>query len=94
MTDDEFKAAVLARFDAVDRRFDAADRRFDAIGRRLDAVVARPDEQDTVADNLSGKIDRLNAMVWASLEASEPALNSAIDLGRPVTRLEHPQGGI
>ena len=100
MTDDEFKAAVLARFDAMDRRFDAVDarldavdRRFDAMSRRLDAMIARLDEQDVVADGLSAKIDRLAVSVRASLEASEQALNAVMALGRRVTRLEHPEGG-
>ena len=100
MTDEEFKAAVIGRFDGLDARFDGLDARFDAIDgrldavdRRFDAIVARLDEQDAQIDNLAGKVDRLTVMVRASLDASEQALSSALSHGRRITKLEHPEGG-
>jgi len=76
VTDDEFKAAVMKRFDAVDAR--------------LNAIVARLDEQDAGHDRLLEKVDRMSHAVRDALDASEQALSSITTLSRRVLRLEYP----
>lgn len=94
MDDDEFKKAVLERFDDIDRRFDQADvfvvNLDQRIHSRMDAIVARLDEQDPAYDRLNEKVDRLATAVRDSLAASEQAWNAITPLSRRTTRLEQP----
>ena len=101
MDDDEFKAAVIRGLDSLGSRMGDRESKVSSMqagigahaehfDKRLDGIVARLDEQDLAYDRMSEKVDRLGVSVRQSLEASEQVLASVTNLGRRVTRLEHP----
>jgi len=94
MDDEEFKTAVLNSLEKLEMKVGElesdASANMEHMDKRLDAIVARLDEQDAGYDRLNDKVDRLSVAVRNSLEASEQALSAVTNIGRRVTRLEHP----
>ena len=53
MTNIEFQAAVLKRFDQMDKRFDQMDRRLDQMDKRLDRLETKMEQNHKMLAHLA-----------------------------------------
>lgn len=92
MTDDEFKAAVLARLDAIDQRLDAPTNWQNRASAELRAIVIRLDDQETNAHALARKFDRLTMVATTAIQESESLVSAMVKLRTRVAKLEGGEG--
>ena len=78
-----------ARLDRIEARIEAG---FHAADKRMDALFVRINVQDEIADDLSGKLDRVSVYVRTAMESSEHAISTLIQQSRRISRLENPEG--
>ena len=63
MTNSEFQAKVLERFDRIDKRLDGVDKRLDGIDKRLDGIDKRLDGIDKRLDGIDKRLGRVEELL-------------------------------
>ena len=91
MDDEAFKAAVMDRFDALDRHLETFGRRFDRVDNRLDAIRLRLGDPEERFDDLNRRMAALENGVGYVSKNTELALDRIRVLGRRIDNLENPE---